>query len=111
RIELRANVAEIRIPDRMQIGHLTGIVKTDKRLVRIALFVNRNQLLGAFQTFRAKINGLENAAFERQQLSSESKFTLLEPRRQKHFGDMPVIENGIRGKIIADFTKARFQTR
>src|SRR5271165_1920557 len=106
-----SNVAEVGVPDRMQVRYFAGGIQPHKRFVRIPLFIDLQQLDRLVDTLRPEIDRLQNAAFQRQQLRGEGEFALTQTRVLEHLGNMPVSNHRIGAEVVADFTKTGLQAR
>src|SRR5690348_8403055 len=65
-VVLESDVAEVGVRNRMQIGNLPGCVQTDERLGRVALAIDRQQIVRGGDFFgRAEVDRLQNSAVDR----------------------------------------------
>ena len=57
----------------------------------------------------AEVDGFEDAAIERQELRGEAELALFEAGDLEHFGDVAMVQDGVRREVFGDLAEAGFE--
>ena len=90
----------------LEIGRAAGLIDPDKWLALVALFVDRNQILGRGRFGGSEINGFQDPAMNGKQLRRETQLGFFQARNHQHLRHVPVVQDGVSRKISGDLTKA-----
>ena len=87
-------------------GTWPRVVQADEGLGGVLPLVDGEQVFGAGDVGGPEVDGLEDAAIERQELRGEAELVLFEAGDLEHFGDVAVVEDGVRREVFGDFAEA-----
>ena len=73
------------------------------------LFVDGEQVFHAGDSRGAEVDGLQDAAVERQKLRGEAELVFFEARDLQHFRHVAMVEDGVRREVFGDLAEAGFQ--